>query len=293
MDEFMQQLFTGLSNGMVYGGLALALCVVFQGTGVLNFGQGEMATFSTLVVWQLLQFGTPFWVALPIVIVVSFIAGMGIERILIRPVEGSSELSLLMVTLGLFLGLNAIMGFIWGFHSKQVPSPFGAGVIAIGESYLTWQQLGAMATILVVVLITTLVFRFTTVGLRMRAASENPVSSRLLSINVGRQLMIGWGIAAAVGAVAGAMSAPIVGTGPDMFRNTVLLAFAAAAFGGFTNRIGAVVGGIVVGVGTSLAATYIPGLGGDLSIVVPFIFIILILLLRPQGLFAATVKSRA
>lgn len=293
MTELLQQIFAGLSNGIVYGGLALALCVVFQGTGVLNFGQGEMAAFSTLVVWSLIAAGVPFWVAVGATIVGSFIVGMLIERILIRPVEGSEELSLLIVTLGLFLGINAIMGLIWGFLPKQMDSPFGNGIFDIGGAVLTWQQLGMLVTIGAVVLATGAFFKFTDTGLRMRAAAQNPDSSRLLGINVGRQLMIGWGLAAAVGAVAGAMSAPLVGAGPDMLRSTVLLAFAAAALGGFTSRGGAVIGGLIVGVVTSLSSNYVDFLGGDLSLIVPFVLITLVLLVRPQGIFGSKTTVRA
>lgn len=293
MIDLLQQIFAGLANGTVYAGLALGLCVVFQGTGVLNFGQGEMAAFSTLVTWQFLSMGWGFWAAMAAAVTLSFLAGMLVERALIRPVEGSEELSLLVVTLGLFLGFNALMGMIWGFHPKNVDSPFGNGVLDLGGAVMTAQQLGMIVVIGGVAMAVGAFFKLTDAGLRMRAAAESPDSSRLLGIHVGRQLMIGWGLAAAVGAAAGAMSSPVVGAGPDMMRATILMAFAAAALGGFTSRLGAVVGGLVVGVTTSLAAAYVPGLGGDLSLIVPFALITVVLLIRPQGLFGRVDTVRA
>jgi branched-chain amino acid transport system permease protein len=293
MDEFLQQIFSGLAIGMVYGGLALALCVIFQGAGVLNFAQGELAALATLCAWQLIADGWSFWLALVVVTIGSFVLGMIIERVLIRPVEAEHHLSLLVITLGLFIGINAIMGLVWGFLPKSLDSPFGSGVVEVGDAILTAQQLGMAATIMLVVAVVGAFFRFTQTGLRMRAAAQNPESSRLLGINVGRQLMFGWGLAAAVGAVAGAMSAPVIGTGPDMMLNTILLAFAAAALGGFTSRIGAVIGGLTVGVTTNLASTYVPGIGGDLSLVVPFAVITVVLLFRPTGIFGRASIARA
>lgn len=293
MEEFIQQVFSGLAVGMVYGGLALALCVSFQGTGVLNFAQGELAAFATLCAWQLIDDGVPFWLAFAITVAGSFVFGMLIERVFIRPVEGEHHLSMLVITLGLLFGVNAVMGIIWGFLPKQLESPFGGGVLGVGGAILTAQQIGMALTILLVIGGIGAFFRFTDAGLRMRAAAQNPQSSRLLGIRVGRQLMVGWGLAAAVGAVAGVMSAPVIGTGPDMMSNVILLGFAAAALGGFTSRGGAVLGGLVVGVTTNLASAYVPGLGGDLSLVVPFLLITGVLLFRPQGMFGRAVATRA
>jgi len=271
--------------GLVYGGLALALNVVFEGTGVLNFAQGEMAAFSAFGAWALVAGGVSIWLALPIVAVVAFFAGMAIERVFIRPVESGDELDILIVTVGLFLLFNATVGAIWGFLPKSLESPFGEGVIDVGGVLITAQQLGMAAILLLVVFAVGALFRFTAIGLRIRAAAQLPASSRLLGIRVGRMLAVGWGIAAAVGAIAGVMAAPVIGISPDMMQAPLLLAFAAAALGGFESRIGAVVGGVLIGVFSSLAAAYVPGLGGDLNAVVPLAVIVLVLLVRPQGLF--------
>jgi branched-chain amino acid transport system permease protein len=285
MTEFLQQIVTGISVGLVYGGLALALNVVFQGTGVMNFAQGEMAAFSAFCAWALVASGVSIWLALPIVAIVAFFAGVAVERVFIRPVESGEELDILIVTVGLYLLINASTGAVWGFLPKSLESPFGEGVIHVGGVLITAQQLGMAAILLLVVIAVGALFRFTAIGLRIRAAAQLPTSSRLLGIRVGRMLAVGWGIAAAIGAIAGVMAAPVIGISPDMMQAPLLLAFAAAALGGFESRIGAVVGGVLIGVFSSLAAAYVPGLGGDLNAVVPLAVIVLVLLVRPQGLF--------
>lgn len=285
MTEFLQQIVTGVAVGLVYGGLALALNVVFQGTGVLNFAQGEMAAFSAFGAWALVAGGVSIWLAMPIVAIVAFFAGVAVERVFIRPVESGEELDVLIVTVGLYLLVNAATGAIWGFLPKSLESPFGEGVVHVGGVLITAQQLGMAAVLLAVVLAVGGLFRFTAIGLRIRAAAQLPDSSRLLGIRVGWMLAVGWGVAAAVGAIAGVMAAPVIGISPDMMQSPLLLAFAAAALGGFESRIGAVVGGVLIGVLSSLVAAYIPGLGGDLNAVVPLAVIVAVLLLRPQGLF--------
>lgn len=293
MAEFLQQVFSGLSIGMVYGGIALSLSVVFQGTGVLNFAQAEMAGVCVFLAWALLAAGVAFWLAFALVLVAGFVLGVVVERVLIRPVEEAPELSILIVTLGLFLALNAIIGLVWGYLPKNIDSPFGTGTVSVGGALLTAQQLGMTVAVLAALLAVGALFRFTDVGLRLRAAALNPASSRLLGIRVGRQLMLGWGIAAAVGAVAGVMSAPVIGVAPEVMSSVILLAFAAAAFGGFQSRVGAVLGGLFVGVMSNLTNAYVPGLSGDLDVALPFLLIVLILLVRPQGLFGRATAARA
>jgi branched-chain amino acid transport system permease protein len=285
MTELIQQIVSGLAIGLVYAGLALALSVVFQGTGVLNFAQGEMAALSAFCAWALVSGGLSIWLAMPLVITGSFLAGVVVERVFIRPVEQAPELDILIVTLALYLAVNATTGAIWGYLPKRLDGPFGDGVLHLGGVVLTAQQLGMAGVLAVVLVAVGALFRFTSVGLRMRAAAQQPASSRLLGIRVGWMLALGWGVAAAVGAVAGMMAAPVIGVSPDMMSAPLLLAFSAAALGGFESRAGAVIGGLMIGVLSSLAAGYVPGLGGDLNAVVPFGVIVAVLLVRPSGLF--------
>jgi branched-chain amino acid transport system permease protein len=285
MTDVVQQIVVGLSIGLVFAGIALALNVVYQGTGVLNFAQGEMAVFSAFLAWALVQTGLSFWLALPVVLVASFAVGYLVERIFVRPVERASELSILIVTLALFMAFNAATGAIWGHTPQEFSSPFGEHVWDVGGVIVTAHQVGMAVVLSLVLALVGLFFRLTDTGLQMRAAAQNPDSSRLLGIRVGRTLAFGWGLASVVGGVAGVMAAPVLGLAPDMMTSTLLLGFAAAALGGFGSRIGAVVGGIVIGLLSTLAGAYVPGLGGDLNVAVPFLVIVLVLLLRPAGLF--------
>jgi branched-chain amino acid transport system permease protein len=292
MTLFLQQILSGVASGLIYGSLALALVVVFDGTGVMNFAQGEMAALSAYISWQLIDNGMSYWVAFGLTIVLSFLLGVIIERVLIRPVEGRAEINIVIVTLALLIGINALMGLIWGFIGKSVESPFGTGVVDIGGAFLTAQQIGMAGLTLVALIVVGAFFRLTPVGLTVRAASVNPGSARYLGINVGRMLAIGWGIAAAVGAVVGMATAQITGINPDMMSGVLLLAIASYVLGGEGSRIGAVVGGIIIGVVTNLGVTYVDWLGGDLANLMPFSVIILVLLVRPQGIFGRVSAAR-
>jgi len=284
MEYLLQQILSGVATGLVYGSLALALVLVYRGSGVLNFAQGEIAGVSTFVTWSLLQVGVPWFVTLPVVVIGSLGLGIVVERIFIRPVEHQPHLSMVIVTLALLLGTNALTGLIWGFQSKTVPNLFGEGTLRLGSAVITAQQIGMAGVLVGVMLVVYAFFRFTELGLRMRAAAQNPASARLLGIHVGWLLAMGWGMAAALGAMAGVLSAPIIGLDPNIMSGVLLFAFAAAAFGGFNSMPGAVLGGIVVGVSQNLGATYIGAIGHDLDLVVPFLIIVLVLLFRPTGL---------
>lgn len=293
MTELLQQIVNGLSTGCVYAALALAISVIFQGAGLLNFAQGEMAAVAAYSAWWLDSLGWPTWAALPVVFVGAAVLGAAIERLLIRPVEDASVLALVTVSTALLLGINGLVTVLWGTDPHSLTSPFGAMALNLGPVTVTSQQLGGAAAVLVVMAAVGLFFRFTDVGLRMKAVSQNPGSAVLLGIRPGRMRAAGWALAATVGAVAGFVAAPATGVNPEMMQTPLLMAFAAAALGGFASRIGAVVGGIALGVLTALASRYIPGLDGDLALSVPFGVIFLVLLLRPHGLFSRGSAVRA
>jgi branched-chain amino acid transport system permease protein len=284
MDFFLQQVLSGASSGMIYASLALALVLVYRGTGVLNFAQGEIAGFSTFLAWTCLQLGLPWWATLPLVLGLSLVLGIALERVFIRPVERASHLSMVLVTLALLLGTNAVTGLIWGFQAKRIDSLFGERTLRVGSAVITTQQLGMAGVLVAVMLVLYVFFRYTALGLRMRAVAANPFSARLLGIRVGWLLALGWGMAAVLGAIAGILSAPIIGLDPNAMSGVLLFGFAAAALGGFSSMPGAVLGGLLVGISQNLGSTYVPGVGEDLDLLVPFAIIVLVLLFRPAGL---------
>ncbi|MDL4812676.1 branched-chain amino acid ABC transporter permease [Actinomadura opuntiae] len=285
MTEFLQQILSGSATGCIYAGLALALVVIYEGTGVMNFAQGELATLSAFLSWQMISAGLDFWVAFALSVAASFVIGVAVEQVFIRPVQHSMELTMLIVSLALMLAVNSLDGLIWGHIGKSVTSPFGDGAVHLAGTTLTWQQVGTAGVILSTVGVVAAFFRFTGLGLKMRAAAMNPASAHMLAINTGWMLALAWGFAAATGAVVGIVITPVTGVHPDVMGGTLLLAFAAFTLGGTGSRSGALVGGLLVGVLTDLAIAYVPHLTGDLANLVPFAVIIAVLLLRPQGLF--------
>ncbi|MGI5460944.1 branched-chain amino acid ABC transporter permease [Streptomyces sp. CA-249302] len=288
MTELFQQMVDGLSSGLVYGILALALSVVFQGTGMLNFAQGEMATLSAYLTLVLLTSGLSYWVALPMVVVLSAAGGALLERVLVRRVEGADELPLLTLGVALLLGLNAIMAIVWSTDPRTFPSPFGKGLVEFAGLRMTDQQIGSLVTLLAVMAVTAFLFNRTGVGLRLRAVAQNPASATVLGQHQGLWLMMGWAVASAVGAFAAVVAAPVLTLTPGMMTFPLLLALAAGTLGGLSSRIGAVVGGVLVGVFNGLAGRYVPGLDGDLAVVAPFLLTAVVVSLRPAGLFGRT-----
>jgi branched-chain amino acid transport system permease protein len=285
MELFIQQVISGLASGAIYASLAVALVIIYRSTDIVNFAQGEMAMFATYVAWQMLQSGAPYWLAVGATLSAAFVGGLVVERVVIRPVEGRQELTIVIVTIGLFILINALAGFIWSFQVRGFPSPFPARNIALGSVRVGVPALGILAVVALVVVALFLLFTRTRLGLVLRAVAENPESSRLVGIRVGWMLALGWGLAAAVGAVSGILVAPVLFLSPNMMLSVLIFAFAAATLGGFDSPLGAIVGGLVVGVSENLAGTYIDAIGADLKIVVPILVIVGVLLVRPHGLF--------
>jgi branched-chain amino acid transport system permease protein len=292
MDILVQQVVSGLATGGIYASLALALVMIYQATDVVNFAQGEMAMFSTYLAWSMLQAGLPYWVTFCATVAIAFVGGLLIERIVIRPVEGQPILTIVIVTLGLLVIFNSVAGWIYSYIQKPFPSPFPAKPIQIGNIVFGAHDLGAIGITLVVLTLLFLFFRFTTLGLAMRAAAQNPISSRLCGIRVSWMLALGWGLASAFGAIAGMMVAPVVFLDPNMMSGIQLYAFAAATVGGFTSPMGAVVGGFLVGVTENLVGTYVSFIGTELKLTVALAMIIIVLLVRPTGLFGRTTVRR-
>jgi branched-chain amino acid transport system permease protein len=288
MHQLLQQIFSGLAAGAVYASLALALVMIYRATDVVNFAQGEMAMFSTYIAWTLVNAGLPFWAAFVLTLVASFLGGMTIERILIRPVENAPVLVTVVVTIGLLLIFNALAGWIFTYTLQEFPSPFPDRTLF--GALMTTRDLGVIGVTLVMLFLLFVFFRFTATGLAMRAAAQNPESARLCGIPVGRMLAIGWGLAAAIGATAGIMVAPVLFLDPNMMGGVLLYAFTGALLGGITSPVGAVVGGLIVGVTENLVGTYL--IASQLKLTVALALIVLVLVLRPNGLFGTAIVRR-
>jgi branched-chain amino acid transport system permease protein len=288
MDLFLDRLVLGLQQGAIYASLAMALVLIYRATGLVNFAQGEMALFSTFVTWQLWDWGLPIFAAIGVSMVLSFVGGAAIEQFIMRPVGDVKDhaLALVIVTIGLLLVLNALAGWIWGSDGRTFPKIFGTGAIDLGPVTISYQAIGVLCVLAVEVLLLFLLFQKTKLGLAMRAVTSNSESSRLVGIRVGRVLMFGWGLAAAVGALAGALYASELATlDRNIMFQLLIYAFAAATLGGFDSPVGAVVGGLTVGVVTVMAGGYIDWIGEDLKLGAAFVLILAVLLVRPQGLF--------
>lgn len=289
MDAFLQQVFAGLATGGIYASVALALVMIYQATHHLNFAQGEMAMFSTYMAWSMINAGFGYWTAFFLTVILSFVLGVVIERVIIRPVENAPVLSVVVVFIGLLVITNSITGWIYTYTIKTFPSPFPTAPL-FGNTLISSHQIGAIGITLVVLLLLWAFFRFTPLGLAMRAAAQNPVSAKLVGIRVGWMLALGWGLAAAIGSVAGMMVAPIVFLDPNMMGGILLYAFAAALVGGVDNPGGAVFGGFLVGVLENVLGAFV--IGNELKLAVALVLIIGVLVVKPSGFFGKVHVSR-
>lgn len=287
MEGFLHQLFAGIAMGGMYACMALALVIVYQATHVVNFAQGEMAMLSTYVAWALIAAGLPYWIAFFVTLVGSFVIGATLERVLIRRFPKESPLSVVIAMVGLLVIINSVAGWLFTYDTKEFRTPF------IGKSpvpIFSFHEIGALTVTLVVMGLVFLFFRFTRVGLGMRAAAANPVSAQLVGISVSGMLSLGWGLAATVGAVAGVMTAPIIYLDPNMMLNIIIYAFAGALLGGITNPWGAVIGGFMVGIFENLMGAYV--VGTELKLSVALALIVSIVTMKPEGLFGRRLVTR-
>jgi len=294
MQQFIQQFATGLSTGSLYAILALSLVLIYRSTSIVNFAQGEMAMFTTFLAWSVLNgHAGPywFWVAFFATLVMAMIFGALVELIALRPVESGPVLNPIIVTLGLFTLVNSLALRIWQGEPKAFPSPaiFDGAPLKIGTAVISRPNVGVFCMALLIMGLIYVFFNRTKVGLAMRATAQNRVASQLVGIRVGRMLALGWALSAMVGAVAGMLLAPTLFLSPGMMQGVLLFAFAAAVLGGLESPVGAIVGGLTVGVVQNMAGTYI---GSNIDITVAFLLIIVVLLVRPHGLFGRRVMQR-
>jgi branched-chain amino acid transport system permease protein len=289
METLLNQVLAGLATGAVYACVALALVVIYQATHHVNFAQGEMATFSTFIAWALIQAGFPYWAAFVTTVVLSFVIACAIEYAVIRPLHKAPALSVVVVFIGLMIIFHSLAGWLFGHETKQFPSPFGEKAW-FATRLMSAREVGAIVTALVVVALLFVFLRLTPIGLKMRAAAHNPGSARLLGVHVGTMLMLGWGLAGAIGAVAGMMVAPTLFLDPDMMIGVLMYAFAAALLGGIDNPLGAVVGGFLVGVFENLVGAYV--LGTELKFIAALMLIVGVLIVRPAGILGRVTVAR-
>ena len=289
--DFMQQVVSGLAAGGVYALLALALVIIHRSTGVINFAQGEMALLSTYIAYSLIaNHGWSYWPAFVATLALSFAGGIATHRVVIRPVEGGSVLRIVIVTIGLLIAINGVVLWVWGGEPRALQSPFGNDVYDIRGVVITENDIGTIVVAFGIVLLLWALFRFTKVGLAIRAAAVNPHEARLVGVRVTWMLALGWGLAATLGAVAGMLTAPTVGLDPNMMQAVLIYAFAAAVLGGIDSPVGAVVGGLLLGVLLNLLsylAQYdlFDWFTEELRLPMALLLILVVLLVKPSGLF--------
>jgi branched-chain amino acid transport system permease protein len=294
-DLFFQRVVDGVDNGFIYAAMALALVLIYKATTVINFAQGEMAMFGAFIAYVFFHdFGWPVWLSILMAMILSALAGAAIERTFIRPFDPSNHLAITIVTLSLFLMLNSLAGVIWAFDGKGFPSPFPKrnktfdlfGADIEYTSVFTW------VTVIGAVVLVTLLLNLTKIGLAFRAVSSNLESSRLAGVHIGRTLQFGWALAAAVGTLAGSLYAPTTLLQPNFMGNLLVFSFAAATLGGLDSLGGAVVAGLMIGLVQTMAGGYIERIGGELSTAVALAVIVVVLSIRPSGLFGSEKVER-
>jgi branched-chain amino acid transport system permease protein len=292
VQEFLQLVVSGIATGGIFASLALALVLIYNAMGLVNFAQGEMAMFATFIAYALINRGVNYWIAVPATLVLAFAGGIVLQRVVIRPVERAPILTLVIITLGLTTLINGFAGFLFGYVPRSVDSPFSPGTVGVVGVYVSYRDLGVIAVSAVVLVLVYILLQRTKLGLTMRAAAYHPEASRLLGVRVSWMLALGWGLASAVGAVSGIMVAPVLLLEPNMMQSIIIYAFTAAVLGGIESPLGAVVGGLIVGVTVNLAGAYIPFVGGDLQLAVALAIIVGVLIIRPNGLFGRAVARR-
>lgn len=290
MSLFVERMFNGLAEGSIIALIALGLVVIFRSTGQLNFAQGEVGMFSAFFASTLSLSGWPIVAAIAGAMVLGFVISAAIERVVVRPIEARNPSAVIVALIGLFLGINNLAAMIWGVDARSLPSPFpndADDFVRILGAPIRIERLGTIAVLVVVVVLLWLLFTKTNLGLAMRCVANNQESSSLVGIPVGRVLVFGWGLAGAIGALAACLLAPSAGLTLSLMIQPFLLASVAAVLGGLDSPVGAVVGGIIIGLTKAVIVGYVGFL--DLSMLFPVMLAILlcVLLLRPAGLFGS------
>ena len=284
--NFARLTVEGLASGAVFSSLALALVLVYRASHVVNFAQGELAMATTYVAYQLIQWGLSYWEAFAATLAIAFVLGLVLEVALIRPVLHRSVIATVIVTVGLFILIDGVVNWVWGGDYKTMPSPFGNGSFDVGGVGIPHLYVGMLAVVFACVLLVWVLFRFTKLGLGMRAAALRPAEASLVGVRVDRMLAVGWGLAAVLGAVAGLMAEPSqIFLSPTLMQSILVYSFAAAVLGGLESPAGAVVGGLTIGVSLNLVIGYVPQISSEFELPLAFAVLLVVLLIKPSGLF--------
>ena len=296
MELFLARLFDGISSGSTYAVIAVALVLIYKATTLINFAQGEMAMFGSFLAYVLaVEHDVPIYLAVVLAMVISAVAAAGIERVLIRPFDPSNHLPLVIITLGLFLLINATAGMIWGFDPRRFPRLFPDGdALTMGIAKLRWYTVGTLATVIVLLILLTLLLNKTKIGLAFRAVSSNLESAGLVGVRSGPTLQFGWALAAGVGTLAGCLfvADPFRQLDPNYAQRVLIFAAAAAVLGGLDSLWGALIGGLVVGLTESLLVGYVDFIPSQFGLATAVFVIIIVLLARPNGLFGSRTVER-
>jgi branched-chain amino acid transport system permease protein len=294
VQQFVNITLSGLVEGMIYAAFALALVLIWRSTRIVNFAQGSMAAATAFIALALIDAGQSYWVALIVALISGFIIGAVVERVIIRPVEGGPELNAVIVTLGLFVAIQALIAIIFGSSFQSFPTPFGVRGFQIGDTTiaLTPTSIYIIVAVLIVMALLVGLFRFTRVGLAMRASAFGQEVARLLGVRVGRMLTLGWALAAVVGSLSGLLIAGGEFVYPAYMDSLIVFGFVAAVLGGLDSPIGAIVGGLLLGLALSYVSGYVER-GSALVNVAALVILMVVLLVRPGGLFASSVARRA
>jgi branched-chain amino acid transport system permease protein len=289
--KFIDLTLNGISTGAIYAAVALALVLIWRSTRIVNFAQGAMLMITTFIASAVLSAGGSYVLGFIVALASGFVLGAIVERVVVRPIENAPPLNAVILTLGLYTLLVAVAGMIWGNSPRSFPAAFSLRGYTVGGTTLLFTPNDTFIVLVVIFVagLLAILFRRTTLGLRMRAAAFAPEVARLLGVRVGRMLTLGWALAAMVGALAGVLVAPSVFLGPNSFDPILIIGFVAAVLGGLDSPPGAVIGGIVLG----LALSYVAGYeGAALVPLAALVILVLVLMIRPTGLFAATRERR-
>jgi len=291
MTKFIDLTLSGVSTGAIYAAVALALVLIWRATRIVNFAQGAMLMFTTFIASAVITSTGSYWFGFAVALLSGLVLGAIVERVLIRPVENAPALNAVILTLGLYILLVAVAGMIWGNQTRSFPSAFSLRGFEVGGTRLlfTPNDVFIVAVVIAVAAGLALLFRTTTLGLRMRAAAFAPEVARLLGVRVGRMFTVGWALAAMTGSLAGVLVAPSVFLGPNNFDPILITGFVAAVLGGLDSPPGAVVGGLLLGVALSYVAGYE---GSALVPLAALVILVVVLMIRPTGLFSATKERR-
>jgi branched-chain amino acid transport system permease protein len=290
MQEFLDFTLGGISFGMIYAAIGLSLVLIWRGTRILNYAQGGMAMFTTYIALIIINHTGNYWAGFVVALAAGIVLGAVCERVL-RPAQDKPPLNAVIVTIGLLILLEGLAGIIYGGQFRSFPAAFSISGLRVGATSLgvSRNDVFVAAAVLAAALALAVMFRYTSAGLRLRATAFNPAVARLLGIRVGRVLTLGWALAGLIGALAGVLVSPSTFLYPNSMDSIFVLGFTAAVIGGLDSPVGAVVGGLILGIVLNYAGGY---LGADLVPVFGLAALALVLMLRPSGLFGAATSRQ-